>query len=247
MTGDPNAPVVRRRDVLGMPAVLAGGLVLPIGRPAEPTRTGTSTPARLSPTQAKAPVTPPEDLMLEHGVLKRVLLVYREAIRRIDSGGQTPTEAVHAGAGIIRDFIENYHEHLEERYVFPRLFRAHQLTGTVIALLEQHQRGRVLTGRILDATGASKTLDTRSRHDLVTNLAAFIRMYEPHEAQEDTVIFPAFRDVVPAKEFLQLGEVFQDEGHRRFGTSGFAGIVNQVAEIEKTLGIHDLAQFTPQV
>src|SRR5215831_15816873 len=30
-------------------------------------------------------VTPAEDLMREHGVLKRVLLIYREVIRRIDA------------------------------------------------------------------------------------------------------------------------------------------------------------------
>ena len=30
-------------------------------------------------------VSPPEDLMREHGILKRVLLVYEEAIRRIDT------------------------------------------------------------------------------------------------------------------------------------------------------------------
>ena len=28
-------------------------------------------------------------------------------------------------------------------------------------------------------------------------MQAFVRMYEPHEAREDTVISPAFRQVVP--------------------------------------------------
>ncbi|MFF3671793.1 hypothetical protein [Microtetraspora malaysiensis] len=35
--------------------------------------------------------------------------------------------------------------------------------------------------------------------------------------------------------------------HRRFGTSGFTGVVNQVADIEKSLGIYNLSQFTPRV
>ncbi|MFJ2030724.1 hypothetical protein [Streptosporangium sp. NPDC087985] len=65
--------------------------------------------------------------------------------------------------------------------------------------------------------------------------------------REDTAVFPVFRDVVPAKEFLELGEIFEDEEHRRFGSSGFTGIVGQVADIEKTLGIYDLSQFTPRM
>jgi hypothetical protein len=35
-------------------------------------------------------VAPPEDLMREHGVLKRVLLVYREVIRRVDAHEEVP-------------------------------------------------------------------------------------------------------------------------------------------------------------
>ncbi|GLW06810.1 hypothetical protein Misp01_19400 [Microtetraspora sp. NBRC 13810] len=78
-------------------------------------------------------------------------------------------------------------------------------------------------------------------------MAAFIRMYEPHEAREDTVVFPAMRDVIPPKEFTKMAETFEDEEHRRFGAAGFTGIVGQVADIEKTLGIYDLNQFTPRV
>jgi hypothetical protein len=57
--------------------------------------------------------------------------------------------------------------------------------------------------------------------------------------------FPALRDVVPAKEFRDLAETFEDEEHRRFGQAGFQGVVDKVADIEKSLGIYDLSQFTP--
>ncbi len=73
----------------------------------------------------------------------------------------------------------------------------------------------------------------------------FIRMYRPHEAREDTVLFPAFRTVVTSKEFLALGEQFEDKEHELFGKAGFEGIVAQVGTLEQTLGIYDLHQFTP--
>ena len=197
-----------------------------------------------APSAEEVPVTPPEDLMREHGVLKRVLLIYREGIRRLQAGDQAPAQALNAGAGIIRSFIEDYHEHLEEQYVFPKLEQAGKLSDLTAVLRTQHQRGRALTDRVLAATTAAAAPDQPARDALAQDMAAFIRMYEPHEAREDTVVFPALRDVVPAKEFRDLAEIFEDEEHRRFGQTGFQGVVEKVADIEKSLGIYDLSQFT---
>ncbi len=188
-------------------------------------------------------VTPPEDLMREHGVLKRVLLIYREGIRRLQAGDQTPAQALNAGAGIIRSFIEDYHERLEEQYVFPKLEQAGKLIDITPVLRTQHKRGRALTDRVLTATTGA-TPARPAREALMQDMAAFNRMYEPHEAREDTVVFPALRDVVPAKEFRDLAEIFEDEEHQRFGQAGFQGVVDKVADIEKSLGIYELSQFT---
>jgi len=75
----------------------------------------------------------------------------------------------------------------------------------------------------------------------------FVRMYEPHEAREDTVLFPALRSILSKHEFDTLGEEFETKEHQLFGEEGFDKIVDQVAGIEKRLGIYDLAQFTPRV
>jgi hypothetical protein len=75
----------------------------------------------------------------------------------------------------------------------------------------------------------------------------FIRMYEPQEAREDTVLFPAMRSVVSKHEFDALGEDFEKKEHQLFGEDGFEQMVDRVAGIEKRLGIYDLSQFTPQL
>jgi hemerythrin-like domain-containing protein len=172
-------------------------------------------------------------------------MIYREGIQRIQAGEQDPIHAINSGAAIIRRFIEDYHEQLEEQYVFPKLEQAGKLTDITTVLRTQHQRGRVLTDRVLAATTGSAALDQPTRDALAQNMLAFVRMYEPHEAREDTVVFPALRDVVPAKEFRDLAETFENEEHRRFGEAGFQGVVDKVADIEKSLGIYDLSQFTP--
>ena len=70
-------------------------------------------------------------------------------------------------------------------------------------------------------------------------------MYEPHEAREDTVLFPAFRKLVTPDEYMALGEEFEDQANFVLGEGGFERNIELVADLEKSLGIHDLAQFTP--
>lgn len=228
---------VGRRQLLGVSISTAGVIAL----------AACDNPQRKQdqPPLDAVPVTPPEDLMREHGVLKRVLLIYREGLRRLHASEELPAQALNAGAEIIRSFVEDYHEQLEEQHVFPKLEQASKLAYITAVLRTQHQRGRVLTDRVLAATGAASALDQAKRDALAQDMSAFIRMYEPHEAREDTVVFPALRQVVPPKEFRDMADLFEDEEHRRFGQAGFEGIVDKVADIEKSLGIYDLSQFTP--
>src|SRR3954452_9958991 len=60
--------------------------------------------------QEEERVSPAEDLMREHGVLKRVLLIYGEGLRRIEGNQDLPPQALADSAKIIRGFIEDYHE-----------------------------------------------------------------------------------------------------------------------------------------
>jgi len=192
-------------------------------------------------------VSPAEDLMREHGVLKRVLLIYREMIRRIDSKQDFPPETLQSSARLIRSFVEDYHEKLEEDYLFPRFRKANRLVDLVDTLYQQHQKGRILTERTRQLATAATLKDAGERGGLRDTLYQFVRMYEPHEAREDTVLFPAFRRIVSKHEYDALGEEFEKKEHQLLGDDGFERMVDRVASIEKTLGIYDLSQFTPRV
>jgi hemerythrin-like domain-containing protein len=191
-------------------------------------------------------ISPPEDLMREHGVLKRILLIYGEAIRRIDSKQDLPPEPLADSAKIIREFVEDYHEKLEEDFLFPRFKKANKLVGLVDVLLQQHQAGRRLTDITMHLATSQALKNASERGELADSMRHFIRMYNPHEAREDTVLFPAFRGIVSAHEFDSLGEDFEKKEAELFGEDGFFKVVDRVAEIEKKLGIYDLAQFTPK-
>jgi hemerythrin-like domain-containing protein len=188
-------------------------------------------------------VGPGEDLMREHGVLNRILLIYEEGIRRTQVRGPLPLEALRSAAGLIRRFLEEYHEKLEEEHLFPRFERAGKLTELVAVLRAQHLAGRRLTASILDL--ASPHAAATDSAALADRLGEFVRMYRPHAAREDTVLFPAFRELVSRQEYERLGEEFEGREDKVLGDRGFERIVDEVAGIERTLGIYDLASFTP--
>jgi hemerythrin-like domain-containing protein len=192
-------------------------------------------------------VGPAEDLMREHGILKRVLLVYGEVIRRIETDQELPPETIMDSAKIIRNFIEDYHEKLEEDFLFPRFRKAGKLVDLVEVLLQQHQGGRKLTDITMRFATNQALKNADDRRKLVDSLRQFVRMYNPHEAREDTVLFPEFRKIVSRHEYDSLGEDFEKKEDELFGEDGFEKMVDKVGEIEKKLGIYELSQFTPKI
>ncbi len=185
--------------------------------------------------------------MREHGALKRVLLIYREVMNRIDSRRDFPPDVVLSSAKLIRSFVEDYHEKLEEDYLFPRFRKANKLVDLVDTLNRQHEKGRILTDRTMQVINAGNLKDASQRATLRRDLYEFVRMYEPHEAREDTVLFPAFKTIVSKHEYDALGDEFEKKENQLFHGDGFEKNVAAVADLERKLGIYDLSQFTPNV
>jgi hemerythrin-like domain-containing protein len=235
-----------RRKFIGMVGGAAGALVIPAWSEQTQTR---STPSQARKSMEKAvgdeDVAPPEDLMREHGLLNRIMLIYEEIGRRVRAKQDFDPKALADSAGLIHTFIEDYHEKLEEEHLFPRFRKAGKLVDLVNTLQAQHQAGRVITQR-LEKFGAAGLKSDADRNKAVNDIHAFLRMYRPHEAREDTVLFPEFRNIVTDSEFKALGDQFEKREHELFGEEGFEKNVDKVAGIEKQLGIYELAQFTPK-
>jgi hemerythrin-like domain-containing protein len=148
-------------------------------------------------------------------------------------------------ATIIRTFIENYHEKLEEEFIFPRMKKSGKLVPLVEVLEKQHKAGRKLTGTIEKLATQTSIKVESDRQKLIYALESFIRMYRPHESREDTILFPEFHKMMSEKEYDKLGEQFEDREHKLFGKEGFEGVVVQIENLEKAYDIHDLSKFTP--
>ena len=82
------------------------------------------------------------------------------------------------------------------------------------------------------------------RAQLEALLLLFVRMYRPHAAREDTMLFPALRSIMSPVEFLELGKRFAPGEATLSGQDHYDRIMQELGDMEKTLGIHDLEQFT---
>lgn len=188
-----------------------------------------------------------EDLMREHGILRRALFVYSESADRLgkNPAADFPADELQKTAKLFRSFGEDYHEKkLEETFIFPAVKKAGgQSAGLTDTLITQHNKGREITDYILAVTKTSKLNDDNAK-SLAVALRNFVRMYRPHAAREDTVVFPAWKFTLTAKELDEMNEKFEDIEHEMFGKDGFENAVAQVTEIETALGLSDLAQFT---
>src|SRR6266853_4605382 len=184
-----------------------------------------------------------EDLMREHGVIRRVLLVYRQTAARLRAGAKIDPKPIRQAAQLFRDFGENYHERmLEQAYIFPALRKSQSPAGALVAtLIAQHDRGREVTDYIRAVTSKGKIGDAEA---LAGAFETFELMYENHAAREDTIVFPAWREGLSERQLHDMGQTFEDIEHRQFGKDGFEEAVKQIAAIEEALGFADLAQFT---
>jgi hemerythrin-like domain-containing protein len=186
-------------------------------------------------------VTPVEDLMREHGVLRRVMYLYDDAAARLVEKRDVPLDALGGCAGIVRHVIEDYHEKLEENFLFPR-YEAGKLTDLIAILRRQHLAGRAVTAQI--ATLATAHLADADREKLATLLRSFNHMYRPHAAREDTVLFPELRGMMSKHEYEELGDMFEDKEKEMLGDHGFEHAVAEVARLEQAFGLDDLAKLT---
>jgi hemerythrin-like domain-containing protein len=187
-----------------------------------------------------------EDLMREHGVLRRILVVYRETAAALRT---TPAAldagALGAAAELFRTFGETYHEGLlEERHIFPAVRKLGGEAGALVdTLLAQHQRGREITAFVRDKCAAGK-IAAADAEPLAGALDSFVRMYAAHTAYEDTIVFQAWRKSLSAKQLDEAGEQFEAIERQQFKGDGFDMAAVQIASIEQRLGLHDLARYT---
>lgn len=230
----------RRREILSVG--LAGGGIL-LSTPIPPVALAAEQRRKRGEEKEVGAV---EDLMREHGVLRRALLIYTEIVPKLRANPRdVDPAAITRTAKLFRSFGEDYHERLlEEAHIFPALRKTRGPAAAYVeVLIAQHNRGREITDYILSVAGKGAIGAVDAEH-LARIVETFVLVYQNHAAREDTIVFPAWKDALSEQQFGEMGDRFEEIERRTFGKDGFADAVKEIAQIEQKLGFGDLAQFT---
>ena len=227
----------KRRNLLWQCSMVGLGTGLSAFAEAAPQKTEESEPE----------VTATEDLMREHGVIRRALLVYYELVPKLrKDAASVDASALKQTAQLFRTFGEDYHERmLEEQHIFPLIRKqGGELQRYSDILTAQHNRGREITDYVLAVTNGPK-ISIAHAEPLARTLESFVFMYENHAAREDTIVFPAWKKNCSNKQLDEISDQFEDIEHKMFGKDGFEDAEKKISKIEGELGFSDLSQFTP--
>ena len=238
----------RRHLLASLTAAGAGALLMGCS-PTSTNNTGATNDDGKEPAAGEAvpeQVTAIEDLMREHGILRRALLVYQDLASRFrQDPNATPLSSLEKTAQLFRVFGEDYHEkRLEEGFIIPVIKKVQGgAAGYGDVLLAQHARGREITNYLLSVSKADR-LSIHQSEAAARALDSFVRMYEHHAAFEDTIVFPAWKAATGEQEYQELGEKFEEIETEQFGADGFEAALKRITEIEAELGLTNLDTFT---
>jgi hemerythrin-like domain-containing protein len=179
-----------------------------------------------------------EDLMREHGLLNRLLLIYEECIHRLTQKLPINLKVIVWTAKVIRIFVEDYHEQTEEKYVFPIIQKTNP--QLVKNLIEQHILGRKITDMILN----TQELTPATGYKLQILLSLFVKLYRYHESREDTEAFQIFKKGLSKSDYNKYSELFEKEEDSKLGEHGFEKVLSAVIVLEKNLKINSLKSLT---
>jgi hemerythrin-like domain-containing protein len=191
------------------------------------------------------PLPPAEDLTQEHGVLERIILAYETIASRFEHHQGDPDGCLKRTTAMIVKYFQGHHERVEELMIFPALTKANahpQLTATLVS---QHRSGHELTDAISRKMEHGKLSDSL-QNDLVPLLRSYTRMFRPHIARENTVVFPSLREVMTPAEYQEFSNKVNALENKMLPAS-LSDILAELVAIETALGIADLSSFTAVV
>ena len=191
--------------------------------------------------------TPIEILERQHGVNRRTMAVMEKIKDGINAQMDIAPEIIAGAVEIVGSFMINCHQLMEEKFVYPVFGPLPKTTGLISVLREQHAATLRITELLKPLCANFSQKDEETRRKTANMLHMMARMSQAHASWEDTALFPLLRTPsVTAKAHDQLTSELQRAETDFLGRNGFDETIQKIANFENSLGIGNLASFTPR-
>lgn len=185
-----------------------------------------------------------EFLDRQHGLLHRAVFILEEVRGGMDARMDLPPEIIQGTIDVIRRFVVDFHQKMEEKHIYPAFESAKKMGGLVGVLREQHEAGAQLVEVLKQLAAEFSARDLEKRRTMASAIHKLGRMYRAHADREDTVLFPVLRQVVTPKAYEQLNAEFRKAEIQAGGLHAYEDAVQKLSGYENLLSIGDLSAFT---
>ncbi|MCB4791571.1 MAG: hemerythrin domain-containing protein [Elusimicrobia bacterium] len=168
----------------------------------------------------------------QHAAVTRVVVIYNDILSRLENKETPPLDAYREATHISRDFMQNFHEKMEEKYIFSRFRKPSREYDIVQVLIRQHRAGHKIVNGML----ALSKQQNPDPDKLADSIRSFIQIYSPHKDAEDEFILPAFHLALSTENYKETWEELKKEKLKKFDDN-FKELGNSVEKIEKSLEI----------
>lgn len=162
-------------------------------------------------------------LMIEHRLIERMIAIMAGQLKRVENEEQIDPLFIEKAVHFIKVYADECHHGKEEDILFREL-RNKSITeehGRIITeLMEEHDRGRKTTGRLVAANERYRKGDPKALNTIGACLKDLVEFYPKHIQKEDKGFFLPVMDYFTKQEkdaMLQEGQFF-DSGllHKEF-------------------------------
>ena len=142
-------------------------------------------------------------LMIEHRLIEKMIAVMRNELGRIEREQKADPVFVDTAVDFIRMYADRCHHGKEEDILFRDLKKkdlAKEHLEIMQDLIDDHKRGREITGRLVEAKKAYVQGDKKSLPEIVACIEELIDFYPKHIEKEDKHFFLPVMDYFTDEE-----------------------------------------------
>lgn len=162
------------------------------------------------------------DLMNEHSLLERIILAL-EYIK--EHNYNNSYNKIIKLIKIVKEFIEDFHEKMEEEFIFP-VFNNTKYESMTKKLTDEHIKSRLMTSEIIKKS-------QEKDNSVWENINQFIKLYRMHANLENLLLFRKFRKIYDYKKYIEISEILDKKEDEKFGKGALDKFYKEIIIIER--------------
>jgi len=172
----------------------------------------------------------------EHEVILRVLGFFTQALDQASSAGEVTSAVFDPFVRFFQGFADHCHHCKEESRLFPALedVGMPRDAGPIAVMLDEHEQGRALVGRIAASLEAADVGDDAAREEVLEAGRQFVSLLSGHIDKEDQVLFNMADDMLQGAATGMLLDGYNEEE----SAAGYYDTYRSCSQI-----VRDLAQI----